>query len=115
MGFKSIFGKAARSIAREAKEGLPNVASEMSQQILEAAPMWDQGWAGRAQGNRTALQISQAVSETQPAAPSEGVEKQLESIDMHMAALVKSNSELLEMQKEHMRKKEPPKKRRGRR
>ena len=47
------------SLGREVKEKLPAVMNEASQQILEAMPMWDQGWAWRAQGNRTAQALQE--------------------------------------------------------
>jgi hypothetical protein len=50
------------SIAKEATEKLPSVVSEISQQTLEAAPVWDQGWAMRAQGNRMSREIHTVVS-----------------------------------------------------
>jgi hypothetical protein len=53
------------SIVEEAKEKLPNMVSEISQQTLEAAPMWDQGWAMRAQGNRMSREIHMVVSKNE--------------------------------------------------
>jgi hypothetical protein len=54
--------KAPSSIIEEAKEKLPNVVSEISQQTLEAAPMWDRGWATQAQGNRMSREIHAVIT-----------------------------------------------------
>src|SRR5689334_6105823 len=59
MAEKGFVKQMLESLGREIKQKVPVVMNEASQQILEAMPMWDQGWAWRAQGNRTAQALQE--------------------------------------------------------
>jgi hypothetical protein len=103
MGLRNGLRRMFASIGREMKEKLPGTVSQIAQQTLEAMPVWDQGWAWRAQRNITVPAVKLAVAENTAMDGQLGdVKHLLTSLNSHTESAAKSNAETAEMLKRRL-------------